>query len=78
LLGQGVVFAYPATPWDSGTHERERAAAPVPPQQTNLRRYGRDGRDGDGLPRSSQREQRTLDVSLILRYRYDQALRSAE
>ncbi len=43
LLGQGVVFAYPATPWDSGTHERERAAAPVPPQQAGLRRCGRNG-----------------------------------
>jgi hypothetical protein len=45
LFGQGVILAFPASWWQRGTIELERAAAPVPPQQTDLRRYGRDGDD---------------------------------
>jgi hypothetical protein len=46
LFDQGVVFAYPASPWQRGTKELERAAAPVPPQADRPSPlYGCDGDD---------------------------------
>jgi hypothetical protein len=69
LFDQNVVFAHPASPWQRGTNKPERAAAPVPPQQTGLRRYGRDGDELANWPRSSQREQSTPMRRSSLRYR---------